>query len=50
MLPNDLVPGRDRNEVREAFERDGVPVAHQFGHGLFETHDPCQPDHSRMFA
>ncbi len=30
-LTQDLVPGRERDQMREAFQRDAVPVVHQLG-------------------
>ena len=33
-LPDDLVPGRERDQVREAFERDAGAVAHVRGDRL----------------
>ena len=38
-LPDDLVARRERDEVGEAFQRDGVAVADQPGHRLRQRHD-----------
>ncbi|GAB3817889.1 hypothetical protein GCM10028799_22990 [Kribbella italica] len=35
-LTGDLVRGGERDQVREALERDGVPVVHVLGDGVGE--------------
>ncbi len=39
LLANDLVAGRETNQVREALDRDRVAVAHDLGHGVAHRRD-----------
>jgi hypothetical protein len=38
-LADDLLPGGDRDQVREAFQRDGVAVVDEVGDGLLQRRD-----------
>jgi hypothetical protein len=43
-LPDDLVPGGDRNQVSEAFQRHGVAVGHELRNGVAQR---CDVSHLR---
>ena len=36
------MPGRERNQVREAFQGDGIAVSHEFGDSFSQGNNACQ--------